>query len=178
MLFYFFMSCKNSSPLWGGGPRSGGGGCLAKRGLCRDVSSWVGCHSEAKPKNIVLLYWKEVPDLSGGGFLFLYFWGGFAPKPQHYWYSGASPRTPTHFCQPATKVGKNASRLTSQFQKISHFVSILVKFEAEPKLLKGLRSCSKVVCFFVCCVILTNWRYLMDGIFTRNYEFFPNYVIF
>jgi len=172
------MSCKNSSPLWGGGPRSGGGGCLAKRGLCRDVSSWVGCHSEAKPKNIVLLYWKEVPDLSGGGFLFLYFWGGFAPKPQHYWYSGASPRTPTHFCQPATKVGKNASRLTSQFQKISHFVSILVKFEAEPKLLKGLRSCSKVVCFFVCCVILTNWRYLMDGIFTRNYEFFPNYVIF
>ena len=57
--------------------------------------------------------------------------------------SGASPRTPTHFCQPATKVGKNASRLTSQFQKISHFVSILVKFEAEPNFLYQFKKSDK-----------------------------------
>ena len=60
-------------------------------------------------------------------FIFFYL-GCFAPKSQ------------THFCLPSTKVGKNASRLTSQFQIIPHFVSVLVKFEAEPNTLWSLFS--------------------------------------
>ena len=86
--------------------------------------AYVGRHGGSSPLLSIFLL-----------FIFLsnyYYCNSFAFSELPYFVSGASPRTPTYFFLPAKKVGKKASRLTSQFQIIPHFVSVLVKFEAEP----------------------------------------------